>query len=126
MAYLRRFNARPVILFGSSWSASLCLIEAAANTQIRAVVALSPGEYFQPGILMSDVVGKISQPVFICGTRAEFSYLQKMVEKRPPEKVTLFQPETGKGIRGTAALAGKDITKDEYWFALMLFFKKLV
>jgi pimeloyl-ACP methyl ester carboxylesterase len=126
IAYVRRFNSLPVILFGSSWSASLCLLESAANPQIRAIVALSPGEYFQPGITMSDTMEKINQPVFICGTRAEFSYLQKMVEKRPAGELTLFQPEKGKGVHGAAALTGKDITGDEYWFALMMFFKKLV
>ena len=126
IAYVRRFNILPVILFGSSWSASLCLLEASANPQIKAIVALSPGEYFQPKIIMSDVLEKISQPVFICGTRAEFSYLQKMAEKRPTDGLTLFQPEKGKGVHGAAALTGKDITRDEYWFALMMFFKKLV
>jgi hypothetical protein len=87
---------------------------------------MSPGEYFQPAISMSDVTGKISQPVFICGTRTEFSYLQKMAEKRQNGKLILFQPEKGKGVHGAAALTGTDITKDEYWFALMMFFKKLV
>ena len=126
IAYARRFNSLPVLLLGSSWSASLCLVEASVNTQIKAVIALSPGEYFQPKIIMSDVVQKISQPVFICGTRAEFSYLQKMAEKRPAGELTLFQPEKGNGVQGATALTGKDITRDEYWFALMMFFKKLV
>jgi hypothetical protein len=75
---------------------------------------------------MSDTMEKINQPVFICGTRTEFSYLQKMVEKRPAGELTLFQPEKGKGVHGAAALTGTDITRDEYWFALMMFFKKLV
>jgi hypothetical protein len=126
ITYVRRFNSLPVILFGSSCSASLCLLESAANPNIRAIVALSPGEYFQPGIIMSDAVEKINQPVFICGNRAEFSYLQKMVEKLPAGKLTLFQPEKGKGVHGAAALTGNDITRDEYWFALLMFFKKLV
>jgi pimeloyl-ACP methyl ester carboxylesterase len=126
IAYVKRFSSQPVVLLGSSWSASLCLLEASSNPQIRAIVALSPGEYFQPRILMSDVVKKIRQPVFICGTRAEFSYLQKMVEERTADGVTLFQPEKGKGVHGAAALSANDITRDEYWFALMMFFKKLV
>jgi hypothetical protein len=126
LAYVSRFNNQPVILVGSSWSASLCLVEAASNTRLKAIVALSPGEYFQPAISMPDVLEKINRPVFICGTRAEFSYLQKMAEKQPAGRLTLFQPEKGKGVHGAAALAGNDITRDEYWFALMMFFKKLV
>jgi pimeloyl-ACP methyl ester carboxylesterase len=126
ITYVRRFNSMPVILFGTSWSASLCLLEASANPTVKAIVAFSPGEYFQPGIRMSEVVEKISQPVFIGGTRTEFGYLQKMVEKHSAVELTLFQPEKGNGIRGVTALCGKDITRDEYWFALMMFFKKLV
>jgi hypothetical protein len=126
IAYVRRFNTLPVILFGSSRSASLCLLESADNPQIKAIVALSPGEYFQPAISMSDVTGKISQPVFICGTQTEYSFLQKMVEKTQAGQVTLFKPEKGKGVHGAAALTGNDVTKDEYWFALLLFFKKLL
>ncbi len=114
-----------MILFGSSWSASLCLLESGDNPHVRAVVALSPGEYFQPGIIMAEAVEKINKPVFICGNQAEFSYLQKML-KTACRRITLFQPEKGKGVHGAAALTGKDITSDEYWFALMMFFKKLV
>jgi hypothetical protein len=126
IAYVGRFNRLPVILFGSSRSASLCLLESAGNPLIRAIVAFSPGEYFQPRIAMSDVMVKIRQPVFISGTRSEFRYLQKMVEKRPEDEVTLFQPEKGNGVHGAAALSGNDITRDEYWFALLMFFRKLV
>jgi hypothetical protein len=126
IAYVRRFNTLPVILFGGSRSASLCLLEASVNPGIKAIVALSPGEYFQPKIVMSDVLEKISQPVFICGTRKEYIYLQKMAGNRSADGLTLFQPEKGNGIHGTAALNGNDLTKDEYWFALMMFFKKLV
>lgn len=126
IAYVRRFNSLPVILFGSSWSASLCLLEAPANPHVKAIIAFSPGEYFQPGIRMPDVLEKVTQPVFMAGTRAEFSYLQKMVEKHSAGELTLFQPEKGNGIHGAIALGGKDITRDEYWFALMMFFKKLV
>jgi hypothetical protein len=49
-----------------------------------------------------------------------------MVEKHAGDELTLFQPEKGNGVRGATALCGTDITRDEYWFALMMFFKKLV
>jgi pimeloyl-ACP methyl ester carboxylesterase len=126
LAYIRKFNARPVILFGSSWSASACLVESAANNRIAAIVAFSPGEYFLPKIKMTEIAEGINQPVFIGCTRPEFGYLQEMTKKLPAGKLTLFQPEKGNGVHGTAALTGNDITKDEYWFALMMFFKKLL
>jgi len=126
IVYVRRFNNLPVILFGSSYSASLCLLEAAANPHIQAIVALSPGEYFLPKIIISDVMEKIGRPVFISGTRVEYKYLQKMAEKKPTDGVTIFQPEKEKGVHGAAALTGNDITREEYWFALLMFFKKLV
>jgi pimeloyl-ACP methyl ester carboxylesterase len=123
--YVHRVNSHPVILFGSSYSASLCLLTARDNPRVRAVVALSPGEYFQPGINMAEEIGGIDKPLFICGSQSEFVYLQKMTIHLAPDSFTLFMPAQGRGEHGTRALTDKGTTSGEYWFALMLFFKKV-
>jgi len=123
--FVHRVNRHPVILFGSSYSASLCLLAARNNMQVKAVVAFSPGEYFQPRISMAEEFGRADKPVFISGTQSEFVYLQKMTIHMIPEKLTLFIPEKGKGEHGVRALTSGGTVSDEYWFALMLFFKKV-
>jgi pimeloyl-ACP methyl ester carboxylesterase len=124
--YVKGFNPRPVILFGSSFSASLCLLAAMGNPRVLAVVAFSPGEYFQPRINMAARMGKMDKPVFVGTTQPEFEYLKKMTSGIPEEDITLFKPEKGIGIHGTRALTSGEATRDEYWFALMMFFKKLI
>jgi pimeloyl-ACP methyl ester carboxylesterase len=126
ISYVKRFNERPVILFGSSYSASLCLLAAVNNPAVRAVVAFSPGEYFQPRINMEEEIVKIDKPVFVSATLPEYSYLRKMTAGIPAGQLTLFKPAKGNGVHGARALTSDDATHEEYWFALMMFFKKLV
>jgi pimeloyl-ACP methyl ester carboxylesterase len=124
--YVHRFNKNPVILFGSSYSASLCLLAARDNPRVQAVVAFSPGEYFQPGINMAEEISRINKPVFISGSQSEFIYLQKMTIHLAPDSYTLFIPEQGRGEHGARALTCEGAACDEYWFALMLFFKQVI
>jgi pimeloyl-ACP methyl ester carboxylesterase len=125
ISFVQDFNKNPVILFGSSYSASLCLLAAMDDPRVKAVVAFSPGEYFQPRINMAREIAEIGKPLFICGTQAEASYLQEMTNRLTPGSFTLFVPEKGGGEHGTRALTQGGAASDEYWFALMLFFKKV-
>jgi pimeloyl-ACP methyl ester carboxylesterase len=126
MQYIRDIgNQYPVILMGSSYSASLCLLVTAENPAVKAVIALSPGEYFLPVKSVSEEVKKIRQQVFVSSTLTEFPYLQTMLSGIPAENVTLFKPTKDKGVRGSAALCHSNPDHAEYWFALMMFFKKL-
>jgi len=120
-----RFNKQPVILFGSSYSASLCLLASRDNPRVQAVVAFSPGEYFQPRINMAEEIGKVDKPVFISGAQSEVVYLQKMTIHMNPDSYTLFMPQQGRGEHGAKALTNGGTACNEYWFALMLFFKKV-
>jgi pimeloyl-ACP methyl ester carboxylesterase len=123
--YVQRISKQPVILLGSSYSASLCLLAAAGNPLVKAVIALSPGEYFQPLMNVGEKVRKINQEVFVSATQSEYPYVQKMLSGMPPDRLTLFKPQKGKGIRGTGAFYSSNESNGEYWFALMMFFKKL-
>lgn len=123
--YAERISNLPVILLGSSYSASLCLLAAADIPTIKAVIALSPGEYFQPQMNVGDHLRGIEQQVFVSATQTDYTYLQKMLSGIPADCLTLFKPEKNKGTRGTGALSGNSPASSEYWFALMMFFKKI-
>jgi pimeloyl-ACP methyl ester carboxylesterase len=123
--YASGINSQPVILLGSSYSASLCLLIAAGNPRVKAIVALSPGEYFQPLKTVAGELHKINQRVFVSSTQADYPYLQKMLSGMSPENLTLFKPEKSKGVRGCSAFYRSNENNGEYWFALMMFFKKL-
>jgi dienelactone hydrolase len=123
--YVKHFNNQPVVLLGSSVSASLCLLTARGNPAVNAVVALSPGEFFEPRISMAAEMARIDKPVFVAATQQDYPYLKQMTSRCPAGRVTLFKPEKGRGVRGTAALSAPGATRDETWFALMMFFKEV-
>jgi pimeloyl-ACP methyl ester carboxylesterase len=124
--YVQQINQQPVVLLGSSYSASLCLLTALNNPDVKAVIAFSPGEYFLPKLSISKELEKMDKQVFVGATQQEYNYLKKMFDGLSPEKITLFKPEKSMGVYGVKALDSSNIERDEYWFALTLFFKKLL
>ena len=116
----------PVILLGSGANGSLGLKIASENDNVRAVVALSPGEYFLPYINIQDTITSIRKPVFITSSLSEFSYVSELASGVDEQYMTLYEPQLGEGARGSVALSSKNETNSEYWLALLLFFKDLV
>ncbi len=92
----------------------------------RAVVALSPGEYFLPRINIQDTISHLKKPVFISSSLSEFPYVSQLASKMDKQYITLFEPKLGDGGRGTVSLTAENEHNSEYWFALLLFFKDLV
>jgi dienelactone hydrolase len=116
---------KPVVLFGSSFSASLCLKLAKNNPMVQAVIAFSPGEYFQPDLTIKDVLNGFDKPVFAASTQREYPYLTDLLSGIPADKKTLFKPSEGPGEHGSKALWTECTTSKEYWLALLLFFKQI-
>ncbi len=123
--FLKPLSNQPVILWGSSISASLCMLSAVKNPRVKAVIALNPGEYLLPWKSIRNEASGILTPVLVFATPSEFPYIQEMLSGMPPSKVTLFKPEKGLPARGNEAFAAKNPGNAEYWFALTLFFKKM-
>ncbi|MBN1598382.1 MAG: dienelactone hydrolase family protein [Bacteroidales bacterium] len=123
--YIRKFNKKPVILFGSSYSASLCLIVASETPDVKAVVALSPGEYFRPELIVKDEISDINVPVFISSTSLEYEYIIQMISPIPSENVSIFRPGKGRGSHGAKMLWQESDSSDECWLELLMFFKKI-
>jgi pimeloyl-ACP methyl ester carboxylesterase len=121
--FVSKYNTHPPILVGSSYSASLCLLEAAVNKNIKAVIALSPGEYFRPYMVVKDGIASISQPVFISATSLEYNYIVQMISVVPESNVHIFQSEGSKGEHGAGMLSQSGESADKCWLELMLFFK---
>ena len=117
---------QPVILFGSCANGSLSLKVARENDQVRAVVALSPGEYFLPEINIQDTITHIRKPLFISSSLSEFPYVSQLVSGVDEQYVTLFEPKLGEGGRGSVSLSTDNPNHSEYWLALLLFFKDLL
>lgn len=123
--YAWNLNGQDVILMGSASSASLILIEGKTSEHVRALISLSPGEYFQPMFDMKSVLKDFSKKVFVGCSAIEFPYIQEMFSDISEEYKTIFKPVDGPGARGSASLLSKNPTRDEYWLSLLIFFNSI-
>lgn len=123
--YAYKRTNRKVILFGSAYSASLCLKVAKGNDRVHSVIAFSPGEFFKPQLVIQDAVRGLNKPVFAAGTQDEYQYVNDLLIDISPEMKTVFKPKGGQGEHGAAALWPKSDASNEYWFALMDFVRRI-
>ena len=122
--YAWGLNPKEVILLGSSYSASLVMLEGKENEHVKAVIAFSPGEYFGKDLRMEDTLSSFTKPLFIAVTKREAPYVTQMMNHIPQEEYTLFLPEKS-GVHGARALWENNPSKDEYWLALLMFINNL-
>jgi len=122
--YAYNLNSKKVILLGSSYSASLALLEGLHHPKVGAVIAFSPGEYFGKDLRLEDSLKTCSKPLFVAVTKREQPYVKQMLKAFSADDYTLFQPESI-GVHGSRALSDDNPSKDEYWLALLLFINNL-
>lgn len=125
MKYILKYNKKPVILFGSSYSASLSLVIARGNDDVKAVIAFSPGEFFRPEIIVKNAISGLSKPVFIASSDIEYEYIEEMVSGVSEANKYMYHPPKGKGVHGAKALWNSSESSDECWLELLLFFKRI-
>jgi hypothetical protein len=123
--YVKGISSRKIILLGSSYSASLVMKVANHNHDIEAVVAFSPGEYFQPKMVLRSFLTDYDKPIFIASTVNEKTFVNELISEIPDEMVHFFVPENGDGTHGAKALWEKQPQNEEIWLSLLLFFKKI-
>ena len=123
--YAYNFNHKKVILFGSSYSASLCLMEAVNNDKVKAVVAFSPGEYFEPKYEVAEYIKNLNKKVFVGASQQEEKYVKILMANVNEKYKTVFIPKEGPGKHGSKALWKDCPENKEYWLNLFLFFKQV-
>ncbi len=124
--YIKKYNSKPLILFGSSYSASLCLMIANNNEDVKAVIAFSPGEYFRPKLIVKDEISGIQKPLFISCSSLEYDYVEQLLAGVQENFITFYKPGKGeKGVHGAKALWKENESSDSCWLELLMFFKKI-
>lgn len=123
--YVEKFNDKPIILFGSSFSASLSLLIAKNNKKIKSVIAFSPGEFLRPEIIVKDQIKNLTIPIFVSSTNLETEYINELLSGISLVYKTVFTPSTGKGLHGTKMLDSSSESSNDCWLELLLFFKKI-
>lgn len=122
--FVKSKSEKPIVLWGSSYSASLSLITAPEKLKVCALVVFSPGEYFEPSNFIQSKISKISVPVLALSSKSENPELVKLLSVVPKQLVTIFKP-TEEGEHGSSALWKSNKSNKEYWMAVTMFFSKL-
>lgn len=122
--YVKSVSEKPFVIVGSSYSASLSLVLASKNPNVKAVIVFSPGEYFGEKLDVTSFIENINCPIFVTASRSEMSNVKPMFAKAKSRYLTMYTP-TLEGIHGSKALWTETKGSDEYWLALMQFFSQL-
>jgi dienelactone hydrolase len=122
LAYARtELKAARIVVWGSSYSASLVLrLTAEHSDEVTAVMAFSPGEYFEKDKGADYIVSfakRVKQPVFVTSAKKEREQVKPIFDASPAEKKILFTPAS-KGQHGSRALWAKWPDNDVYWAAV--------
>lgn len=117
-----------LILWGSSYSAALVIKLAGDYPALAdAVLAFSPGEYFERFGVGADFIRKSAQhiacPLFITSKKKEAPGWRKIFEAVPGRQKQSFIPQT-QGNHGSRALWGKFSDSADYWRAVKKFLKR--
>lgn len=124
----RKYPGAKIILFGSSYSASLAIkLASDFPSGISGVIAFSPGEYFSKygwsRTIIESAASRIKCPVFITSGREERESWQKIYDAIPVQTKVAFVPEAN-GKHGSKALWKVFPESTEYWVALTNFLKR--
>jgi pimeloyl-ACP methyl ester carboxylesterase len=111
---------KPVIVFGSSYSASLAIKLATEMPQVKAVIAFSPGEYFGKELNVAATASGLTKPTFIACGSDEKKYTDEIANSVKSSKKIYFAPPKG-GAHGSKCLDKGTEGETEYWIQMINF-----
>jgi dienelactone hydrolase len=120
----------PIILWGSSYSASLTVVVTAEHVHdIRALAVFSPGEYFdQSPTMIRTAAAKITIPFFVTSSKdaEEIAAAKAILAASPSTLKVQYVPITG-GVHGSSTLiASRDPDgAEDNWRAVLAFLDQL-
>ncbi|MGE0078346.1 MAG: alpha/beta hydrolase [Bacteroidales bacterium] len=122
--YIKSKTDLPIVIWGSSYSASLALVETAINLRIKAAIVFSPGEYFDQENFIKSKISKISVPILVLSSKEECAMVKEVCEDVKPNLKTFFCP-SDVGRHGSKALWSTNPSSKDYWMTITMFFSKL-
>jgi dienelactone hydrolase len=114
----------PIILWGSSYSSSLVFVLAAEHPDVKAVLAFSPGEYFDDKTMIAKAAAGVKAPVFVTSAQdgKEVDAAREILKAVPVAGKEQFVPRLG-GVHGSSTLlrAKNPDGAEDAWKAVMAF-----
>lgn len=115
---------KPVIILGSSYSASLAIKLGSEMSQVKAVIAFSPGEYFGKKLDVAKEAARLTKPTFIACGSDEKKYTDPIANAIKSAKKIYFSSPNG-GAHGSACLEKGTKGETDYWVQLINFVQKV-
>ncbi|MEW6468290.1 MAG: alpha/beta fold hydrolase [Bacteroidota bacterium] len=117
---------RPVILWGSSYSATLALYAGTENPNVRAMIVFSPGDYYADSKgSLRERLAELNKPLFATSSKEEAPELSAMLSAvKNKALVSQFIPAS-RGQHGSRALWTSDENHGEYWAAITIFLENI-
>jgi pimeloyl-ACP methyl ester carboxylesterase len=122
----KELKSTRAVVWGSSYSAALVFrLTSEHPTQVSAVMAFAPGEYFQKrgSTYIQSFAKQVKQPLFVTSSKKERAKVKPIFDASPAEKKILFTPAS-KGQHGSRALWDRWPDSDVYWAAVNGFLKE--
>lgn len=119
----------PIILWGSSYSASLVFLVAAEHPgKVKALLSFSPGEYLGRGEPVRSAAAKVNVPLFVTSAKdaEEIAGAKAIVNSSVARHKILFAPRSG-GVHGSSTLIADRNPggAEEVWKAVLQFLDDL-
>jgi len=110
---------QPIIILGSSYSASLALLIATETDKVKAVIAFSPGEFLK-GVNLAGEIRSLIKPLFVTGARKEIDVVNDVLRYVNARNLTLFKPKVD-GFHGSKTLWESVKGHETFWEPLKRF-----
>ena len=110
-------DKRPIVILGSSYSASLALLISAHSDRVKAVLAFSPIECLK-GIIVAQQIASLNKPTFVTSAKSEIEATTNIIRFVKGKYVTQFKPDVD-GFHGSKTLWESVPGFETYWSALL-------
>ncbi len=121
--YARSLGVQKIILWGSSYSASLALKlagEANLPLTVAGVIVFSPGEYFGRRNFISQYAGQVRTPVWMTCAKSEIERTRPLFDRIAYPRKIFFAPDA-EGAHGSRALWAETPGHESYRASLFEF-----
>jgi dienelactone hydrolase len=118
----------PLMLWGSSYSSSLVFLVAAEHPNVKAVLAFSPGEYFDNKSLVRDAASRVTAAIYAtsANTDEEIESARSILAASPSSLKQQYIPHSG-GVHGSSTLIAARDPKGaaDNWKAVLAFLARV-
>ncbi len=122
--WAKREEYSRIIVWGSSYSASLVLKLAAESDGISEVICASPGDYINPSGTTQLWAKKVTEMTFIVCTKSESKVAGEIFDAIATEEKSFLEQDPG--VHGSSAfIAAKNNKSEEAWKSLLDFLGSL-